>query len=348
MKTITFYVVALLCLCATKLCAQTFSQRANAIGDRIEQVTKEQKDSLKTEVEAVNVQLEKNEISGAEADAKKQELAQMRAAKIEALVAAEEQKLSELVKDKVDGNIEETKGLKRFTIMYDANGRAVKDSTNTKQHVYKRTTSQFVFAIGVNRLMNDGEADTENYKWRSDFYEWGVSWNTRLAKSNNLLHLKYGLSLQYNNLRPANNQIFVTTEDNQTLLANSGRDIDVARLRYVNLVVPMHLEFDFTKKRTVNDKVTFPSHKSVRVGLGGYAGLNVKEKQILKFRNENGNDVKQKTKGDYNVNDFVYGISAYVGYGEFSLYAKYDLQPVFANNEIDQNNLSLGIRFDLN
>ena len=73
-----------------------------------------------------------------------------------------------------------------------------------------------------------------------------------------------------------------------------------------------------------------------------------KEKQIVRYEDENGNKVKTKTKGDYNVNDFVYGVSAYIGYGEISLYAKYDLQPVFANNDIDQNNLSLGIRFDLN
>ncbi|MXN92825.1 hypothetical protein GR160_16480 [Flavobacterium sp. Sd200] len=345
MKTIAFYVVALLCLCATNAFAQqTFSQRANAIGDKIELITKQQKDSLKTEVEAVNVQLEKNEITAAQAEAKKQELAQKRAANIERLVAAEEQKLSDLVKDKVDGKIEETK-IKRLSLTYDDDFHKVKDSIR-KRISYKRTTSQLVFAMGVNRLMNDGKAD-DRYKWRSDFYEWGLSWNTRLLKSNNLLHAKYGLSLQYNNLRPENDKIFVR-DGNKTILADAGRHIDVARLRYVNLVVPAHLEFDFTKKRTDEDKVTFPTHKSIRVGLGGYAGVNLKEKQILKFKNDEGNDVKQKTKGGYNVNDFVYGVSAYVGYREFSLYAKYDLQSVFANNEIDQNNLSLGIRFDFN
>jgi hypothetical protein len=348
MKTITFYVVALLCLCATQLFAQeTFSERANAIGNRIELITKQQKDSLKDEVEAINLQLEKNEITTAQADAKKQELAQKRAANIETLVAIEEQKLSDLVKDKVDGKIEESKGFRKFTFRYDSNGYNSKDSTKTKNYTYKRTTSQFVFAIGVNRLVSDGEVDTENYKWRSDFYEWGVTWNTRLAKNNNLLHLKYGLSLQYNNLRPDSNKVF-ETEGNQTVLVDAGRNIDVARLRYVNLVVPMHLEFDFTKKTMVDDKVSFPSHKSFRVGLGGFAGFNVKEKQIVKYTNDNGNDVKKKTKGYYNVNDFVYGVSAYVGYGQYSLYAKYDLQPVFNNNEIDQNNLSLGIRFDFN
>ncbi|AWH84906.1 hypothetical protein HYN59_07105 [Flavobacterium album] len=338
MKTITFYVAALLCLCATRLHAQSFQERAAAIANNIEQITKQEKDSLKSEVEAVNTQLEKNEITKAEADAKKQQFAELRAKNIETRVAAEEEKLSQLVKDKVDGKIKND----RFHIFINGS----KDTTKTKEYSYKRTTSQFVFAFGVNRLVTDDKIDNDNFKWRSDFYEWGVSWNTRILKNNNLLHAKYGLSLQYNNLRPDNNMIFAT-DGGKTGLVAAGRDLDMARLRYVNLVIPAYLEFDLTKKQVNGEKTYFPTHKSVRLGIGGYTGFNVKEKQIIKYR-EDGHDVKLKQKGDFNVSDFVYGVGAYIGYGEISLYAKYDLQPVFANNEIDSNNLSLGIRFDLN
>jgi hypothetical protein len=339
MKTITFYVVALLCLVATKMNGQSFSERAGDISNNIERITKRQKDSLKTEVDAVNLLLEKNEITAAEADARKKEYAEKRAKNIEDQVSVEEQKLADLVKDKVDGNIIDS--TRRITIVWGNNNKIKK-----RVQKYRRTTSQFVYAIGVNRALTDGKAD-DNYKWRSDFYEVGVSWNTRLAKNNNLLHAKYGLSVQYNNLRAADDKIFAV-DGNKTILVDAGRNIDVARLRYVNLVVPAHLEFDFTKKKTDGDKTYFPTHKSFRVGLGGYAGVNVKEKQIIKYTNADGNDVKDKTKGDYNVSDFVYGVSAYVSYGEIGLYAKYDLQPIFANNDIDQNNLSLGIRFDFN
>lgn len=358
MKTITFYVVAFFCLLATSLNAQeTFEKRAKDIARNIEKITNEEKDSLKIEVEEVNRMLEENEITAEEAEARKKEYADKRAGNIETRVAVEEAKLSELIKDKVDGNVEsEPKG--KFSFSYnksddDESDDEESDTTDVKDYSYKRTTSQFVFAIGVNRLIEDGEV-VEGFKWRSDFYEWGVSFNTRMLKNNNLLHLKYGLSLQYNNLRPDNNRIFVKN-GNQTTLAQfqdgnqpGNVDLEVSRLRYVNLVVPAHLEFDFTPKEVNGDKTYFPSHKSVRVGLGGYAGFNVKEKQIIKYEDANGNDVKSKTKGDYNVNDFVYGLSAYVGYGQVSVYAKYDLQSTFSNNAIDQNTASLGIRFDIN
>lgn len=347
MKTIIFYVMALLCLVATKLNAQSFSERAAQISDNIGTITKQQKDSLKVEIEAVNLLLEDNEITTAEADKRKKEYADKRANNIETLVAIEQEKLNQLVDDKVAGKVSNETRTKIGSITITT--REDNDTIKVvRSYGDKRTTSQFVFAIGVNRLVTDGKIDDSNFEWRSDYYEWGLSFNSRLAKNHNLLHLKYGLSLQYNNLRPNNNQIFVN-DNGQTVLQYSGREnIDVARLRYVNLVVPMHLEFDFTKKKVVDDKTYFPSHKSFRIGLGGYVGANVKEKQIIKYENEQGQDVKERRKGDYNVSDFVYGVSAYVGYKEVSLYAKYDLQSTFSNNAIDQNTLSMGVRFDFN
>lgn len=353
MKTVTFYVVGLVCLLVTKLSAQetgtqTFEGRARTISKNIETITKQQKDSLKIEVEEINSQLERNEISAEAAAEKKQQLAEMRAKNIETKVAVEEEKLSGLVKDQVDGKVASQRRKSGFSFTYQKGDDI--DSVESKKPIiynYKRTTSQFVFAIGINRLVADDKIDHANFKDRSEFYEWGVSWNTRLLKNNNLLHIKYGLSLQYNNLRIDNNKIF-SVDGNKTGLVDSGLDLDMSRFRYVNLVVPVHFELDFTKKRLNGEKVYFPTHKSFRVGFGGYAGLNVKEKQIIKYQDASGNDVKAKTKGDFNVNDFVYGLSAYIGYGEVSLYAKYDLQTIFSNNDIDQNNLSLGIRFDFN
>ena len=37
-----------------------------------------------------------------------------------------------------------------------------------------------------------------------------------------------------------------------------------------------------------------------------------------------------------------------IGFNKFSLYAKYDLNPMFKNNPAKQNNISLGVRFDMN
>lgn len=344
MKNFIIYLSILILATTAKMFGQeTFEDKARGIATRIEKITKEEKVLLKIQVEDVNKDLEKGIISREQADEKKLKLAETSASKIETRVAEEEMKLTALVKEKVEGRIafvDTAKSKKSFSIAYRYKNDTIKRSE-------KRTTSQFVFAAGVNNLVTNNAVAHSDYRyWGSHFYEIGVSYNTRILKNDNLLHFKYGLSLQYNNLRPTDNRYFVENGD-QTNLQTASIKLDDSRFRNVNIVAPLYLELDFSGNKTHNEKPFFQTHKGVRLGLGGFAGFNVKSKQILKYE-ENGHDYTQKEKGNFNTNDFVYGVGAYIGYKETSLYVKYDLNPLFKNNAVDQNNISLGVRFDLN
>jgi hypothetical protein len=368
MRNFTIYLVTLLCLLASKLVAQeSFELKAKKIAEKIEWITTEQKALLKAEVEEVNIQLEKGEITIEQANLKKQQLAQARAIIIESRVAAEQEALKNLVQEKVDGKIRvESDNKKRSegTVIIiggsrnDSIGKNKTEINITSMKVYngqeekqdrqsKRTTSQIVFATGLNNVITNGSVDKSDFRyWGSHFYEWGFTYNTRILKNNNLLHAKYGLSVMYNNLRPTDNRSFVLN-GNQTLLQTNAVQQDDSRFKNVNLVFPLHLEFDFTKPKVKDGQTYFKTHQSVRFGVGGYAGINLKSKQIIKYDNNDLN-LRERTRGDFNTSNFIYGLSTYVGYKETSLYLKYDLNPLFANNVIDQNNVSLGIRFDFN
>jgi len=346
MRNLTFYLTGFLCLFLTSLFAQeTFEERAKTIAAKIETITKEEKAALKTEVEAVNAQLDNGTITAAQAEEQKLKLADTRAKNIETRVAAAEAELKTLIQEKVDGKIAETDTLnKKHQI-----GITWKNDHKKKmENGEPRTTSQFVFAMGVNNLVTDKAVAHSDFRyWGSHFYELGLTWNSRILKNNNLLHAKYGVSVMYNNLRPTDDRYFQEI-GNQTVLVKSATDLRDSRFRNVYIVVPAHLEFDFSGKDTKDGKTIFNTHDSFRFGIGGFVGGNIKSKQILDYRDADGHKVKQRTKGDYNVNDFIYGASAYIGYGEVSLYAKYDLSPLFRNNAVDQNNISLGVRFDFN
>ncbi|MEO5789480.1 MAG: hypothetical protein ABIW77_13890, partial [Gelidibacter sp.] len=56
---------------------------------------------------------------------------------------------------------------------------------------------------------------------------------------------------------------------------------------------------------------------------------------------------KDKLKNDYNTSNFVYGLSGYIGVGDFSVYAKYNLNELFKDQVTPQHNISLGLRWDL-
>jgi len=343
MRKITFYLVLLLCLIVTKLSAQTtFESQAKAIAEKIEKVTKEEKEALKTEVEEVNVQLEKGTITLEQANQKKQNLAQARATIIENKIAVFQQELNDLVQAKVDGKIAE-----KDSVWIDYGYGKIYKKRIYANKSNNRTTSQFIFAIGLNNVVTDGSVENSDFKYLgSRFYEWGLTCNTRLAKNSNLLHLKYGASLMYNDLRPTRNRVFAIN-GNQTDIENSPINLKSSRFRNVYLVAPLHLEFDFTKKNEKDGKTYFRTHESFRFGIGGYAGLRIKSKQKIEYEID-GIDYDEKAKGNFNSSNFIYGLSAYIGHRATSLYLKYDLNPLFKDNSIKQNNVSLGFRFDFN
>lgn len=357
MLRITLYAIISLCLFVTKMNAQeTFENRAKKISENIKNISKEEKDALKLEVEKIDEMLEKGEISAEEAEAEKLKAAEVRAANIEARVAEEEAKLTTLIKDRIDGKVADN--TESDSVYIGANKLKISWEKSTKEEKAKcepkgerRTTSQFVLAFGLNTHISDGNLNSVDENglrvWGSRFFEWGVSWNTRILKDHNLLHAKYGFSFMYNNVRTVNN-LYYAKDGNQTYLQEFEKDLKSARFRNVQLVFPVHLEFDFTPKK-VNDngKTVFRTHESFRLGIGGFGGFNIRTEQILKY-NEDDLRVKVRQRGDFNTPTFVYGLSAYVGHGETTFYVKYNLNPLFKDNPVEQNNLSLGVRWDFN
>ncbi|MEX0996400.1 MAG: hypothetical protein WDZ45_05090, partial [Flavobacteriaceae bacterium] len=141
------------------------------------------------------------------------------------------------------------------------------------------------------------------------------------------------------------NQIFVEQSD-QTVLEEFPLDLDKSKFRMDNLVFPIHFEMGPSKKIERENYFRYSTRKYIKFGLGGYAGFNLSNRQKLKFK-EDGNRVKQKLKDDYNTNNFIYGLSAYVGWRTVGLYAKYDLNTIFKDNPVEQRNISLGLRWDM-
>ena len=370
MQKIILYTLVMVFGLVTKSVAQekTFEKQVKEIALTIEMITKEEKNALKIEVEAIDLKIKEGKITSERGQELKVSIAQERANNIESKVAFQEAKLAQLVKDKVEGKIMNADSIKNggTTIILGSNSKdsigvnrteinvgsmkVYKGEQDKIERISKRTTSQFVFAFGLNNLITKGASleDSDYRVWGSHFYEWGVTYNSRLLQNHNLLHVKYGLTLMYNNLRPTDNRYFVK-EGNQTNLVTASRHLDDSRFRNVFLTLPLHLEFDFSPKKTSKDgtKTYFTTHESVRIGIGGYSGIRVKSKQLLCYE-ENGEKVKNKQKSNFNVSDFTYGLSTYIGYRSASLYVKYDLNPMFKHNTIDQNNVSLGIRFDFN
>jgi hypothetical protein len=114
-----------------------------------------------------------------------------------------------------------------------------------------------------------------------------------------------------------------------------------------NLVFPVHFEFGPSKRIDRDNYFRYTTRRQFKIGLGGFAGFNLQAMQKLKFKKE-GKDIKDKIKDGYDATSFVYGLSGYIAFNDTALYVKYDLSPIFKNQTVEQNNISVGVRFDMN
>ncbi|MFT5751688.1 MAG: hypothetical protein ACI86L_001192, partial [Dokdonia sp.] len=156
---------------------------------------------------------------------------------------------------------------------------------------------------------------------------------------------RYGFSFNWNKISPRNNQIFADA-GSETILEAFPINLKKNEFKNTTFTIPLFLEFGGYKKRQGEDYVRYFPAGPV-VGIGGYAGANIGTKQKLRYR-EAGNRVKSDVRRNFNTSDFVYGVSAYVGWRGISVYGKYELTPIFKDNPVDEQLMSVGLRLDWN
>ena len=339
----------------TAVAQETTQQTTNE--DKIEvlekqkdRITKEERELLKAEVEAINERLEKGEITQDEADRLKKEAAEKHARNIENRLAIIENKIA-LLKRNPDQSTDYDDDDDSFVIRIGKSGGDDKTfyfgRRNKPRKYDRRTTSDLVLAFGFNNAIVDGEGlDDSPYKFAgSRFFEIGWAWKTRVFKNSNFLRIKYGYSFQINGLKPKDNQYFVQ-DGNETYLDVFEHDLKKSKLSITNLVFPVHFEFGPSKRIDRKNYFRYSTRNQFKMGIGGYAGFNIGTRQKLKY-SVDGEKIKDKIKRSYNASDLVYGLSGYVAIDNVALYIKYDLSPIFEDQAVDQNNISLGVRFDV-
>lgn len=354
MNTITKLVVLVsVCLIVNKGHAQDTIQKANNsykienLEQLKEAITNEEKDLLKAEVEIINQRLDNGDITKEKADALKQEAAKKHALNIENRLAIIDNKIA-LLKRNDDTYQANDQNTNTFSISFGEGEKGFKIKNKNRPPKYDvRTTNDMLFAIGLNNAIIDGQGlDKSPYEvLGSGFVELGWNWKTRLLKNSNFVRVKYGFTFQWNKLNVKDN-LYFEQDGNVTSLQEFPVDLRQSQFRTTNLVFPLYFEFGPSQKIDKETHIRYINADNFKFGIGGYAGFNIGTQQKLRYK-EDGDRVKEKIRRDYNTSDFIYGVGAYVGIGDLSLYAKYDLNTIFKDQAVDQHNVSLGLRLDL-
>ena len=324
----------------------------------------EEKTFLKNKIKDINSQLEEGDISTEEAREMKLEAAKKSAQNIEEAqdlvydwASFQKRKYGEVSFEHFEGyesymSIIEELGLKPTSLTYDIFSISSKKESKTKTPYkerdlpYSPRTYSGVFASLSfnNAVLEDGSIDNTPFKFGgSRSFEIGYEWSTRVFKETNFLRINYGVSVQFNGLKPKENSVFSQNEE-QTNLEPFQFDLDKAKFRMDNLIVPVHLQFGSSKTTVLdNGNKRFSDH-NFKVGLGGFVGINILNTQKLKY-NDDRTDVKLIQRDDFNTNNLLYGLSTYVGWDTFSVFAQYNLNSIFTDNLRDLNNFQLGVRW---
>jgi hypothetical protein len=344
MKTKLFFAFLLMNLWATA--QETPKEKMERLTSEIKTLVKQEKDSLKLQLEAVDLKVESGAIDKIEAAELKKSISIQSAEKMTVIVTERSNQISELtqeiVREALEGNendtLPETKNERKI---------AISISKDIKEDQWQRTQNRMVFAFGLNNVLQDHQLksldDSPYAVWNSNFVELGWGYKTSFSNTSSLANVFYGVSFQWNELKLYDNLYHVDIDD-QTLVVTHPEDLKKSKLRTSSIIVPLGLEFDFSGTKDVNGEKIPQRNKSVRIGIGGYGGLRINTKQIIKYDAPR-DQKKEKIVSNYNMNNLIYGLTGYLGYKDASLYVKYDLNPLFKDTET--SNISLGVRFDL-
>lgn len=216
---------------------------------------------------------------------------------------------------------------------------------------YRRISDDFlVLGLAFNNAMPDGGSiDNTGIRFAgSRSLEIGYARDFRVFEKSNWLRIKYGVSLQMNGLKPKGNRIF-ETDGTQTTIEQFDSNLRKNKFRMDNLIFPVHFQIGKSEAK-LNQKtgnVHFSDH-DFKFGIGGFVGLNLLNTQKLKYTDDLGINTRERQRNDFNTNNILYGLSTYIGWEEFSIFAQYNINPIFRNSPIDMNNFQIGVRFDFN
>lgn len=209
---------------------------------------------------------------------------------------------------------------------------------------FVRTTTNLVLAAGFNQAIGEDNGIGDSYRfWGSGTFEIGLEFTTRLHRENDKMRFNYGLGLRTNTLHINDNKAFFTN-NNVTRLEPIGFDIDRSYFTQISIVAPLHLEFGCRELQTYKDGIKrYRDDDAFVFGIGGYLGLVSTSSQAIKFDRE-GRSITRTVTDDYEVNNFLYGLSAYAGWDSFQLFATYGLNDIFKDSPLEERYLSFGIR----
>ncbi len=217
-------------------------------------------------------------------------------------------------------------------------------TNSTIKRTYKRPRFRQFWGIdlGLNNYLENGsfpDASGQPYGLRIDgsrFVSFGTYQRMRLGGQKSIFSLQMGLEWSWHNFMFEGNNYLVREDDAlvyRDYLEDFGQTLRKTKLTvsYLNLPLTLNARFrDRDGRRTFN------------LGVGGYIGTRLTSYTKTRENNSNSSD---RTRDNFFLNNWRYGVEAHFGFRDVLLFAKYDLNTLFVPDRGPElNAFAFGIR----
>lgn len=223
-------------------------------------------------------------------------------------------------------------------------GKSRRDSVRRAKRENRGFDSDLRLDVGLNTFVNKkpyataAGLPTGNLELRpegSRYVNFGYDFVQRLGGRRSPMYLSLGAQFTFNNYMLQGNNLWVNSNGRTEVVGETeGRELQKSKLATYSINFPLMLTMKLR-----NDK----GQPAFKLGAGGFIGQMQRQHTKLKYY-EDGNVIKDKSRGSYNLTEFQYGLQGSLGLGGLSFFGKYNLNELFKAGRGPQTQvLSFGV-----
>lgn len=228
------------------------------------------------------------------------------------------------------------------TVMLSETTKITTKTSEKKEYKRPRFRQFWGIDLGLNNYLENGsfpDASGQAYGLRiggSRFVSLGTYQRMRLGGQKSIFSLQMGLELSWYNFMFEGNNYLVREDDAlvyRDYLEDFGETLRKTKLTVSYLNIPLTLNARFRDK---------DGRRTFNLGIGGYVGTRLGSYTKIREDDKRSSD---RTRDNFFLNNWRYGVEAHFGFRDILLFAKYDLNSLFVPDRGPElNAFAFGIR----
>lgn len=336
---------------------------------KIDSIVASEKSKMHQEMDKIDAAFQKEQITHEERMAQKKAIADQFENRINTKVENEKLLLQNITQDYVKKAIFKKKDTVNLMVLggnsiingeiTTSKGKTIVLNKRNKQHPKNLLEKkQLAISYGFLNLSDEYSFDPfdPNSRMRignSHSFEIQSRRTKQLGSYSSPLFISYGLAYRSDTYMPKRPLVFSQNNGRLTLEEFTTGTLKRSKLRNVYLTLPVDFHWVINPSYTQYEGVEYvdTKKKQFKLGLGVYAGINLRNIIKVKYYDSSGDFDKYKYTIDEGVNSFLWGTKISLSYGGLNFFIKKDLSPIF-NNQANlpfKNGIQVGVDLmDLN